>query len=161
MNQWILLMLGTVINCDRGFMHIKNTLALCQNTVCTVCLFCNNLCIYCDNSHMNSWMLLLFCIMTIYHKSLMHVRYKFTLCQNKVHWAIFAVLNSLVLTIPTHLKSCGNMLLSKLVISPPRNSWIKEYRTGPSPLFWMFICLSLHIPPWWLAGYSSYRYFVL
>ena len=46
-----------------------------------------------DISHTNSWMLFILVvgIVSIYHKSLMHVRSKFTLCQKMVNWAIFAV----------------------------------------------------------------------
>ena len=43
---------------------------------------------------MNSCMLFILFILTIYYKSLMHVWCKSTLCQNRAHWAIFAVLNS-------------------------------------------------------------------
>ena len=60
----------------------------------------------CVISDMNSWMLIIFCIVNIYNKILMHIRYKFTLCHNRVHWTIFAVLNSFLLEIPTDLKSC-------------------------------------------------------
>ena len=40
----------------------------------------------CDISHMNSWMLFIFAIVTICHKRLMLVKSKFTPCQNRVNW---------------------------------------------------------------------------
>ena len=47
----------------------------------------------------------------------MHVKSKFTSYKTSVNWAIFAVLNSLLLEIPTDPNHVGNMLLSKLVSS--------------------------------------------
>ena len=60
---------------------------------------------FCDISHVNSWMLFIFSVVTIYHQSLMHVRSKFTPCQHQVNVAIYVVLNSLFLEIPTDMKS--------------------------------------------------------
>ena len=68
---------------------------------------------FCNISYMNSWMLLIFSIVIIYHQSLMHIRSKFTPCQHQVNWAICAVLNSLLLEISTDLKSCGEYALIK------------------------------------------------
>ena len=56
---------------------------------------------FCDISHM----LFIFGIVPIYHNGLMHVRSKFTPFQKRVNWAIFSVLNSLLLEIATDLKS--------------------------------------------------------
>ena len=61
---------------------------------------------FCYSSDMNSWMILVFGILTIYHTSLMYVRSKFTPCQNRVNWAIFRILNSILLEIPTGIQSC-------------------------------------------------------
>ena len=44
----------------------------------------------------------------------MHARSKFTPCQTRVHWAIFVVLNSLLLEILTDLNSCLCQSLFKL-----------------------------------------------
>ena len=104
MNQWILFMLGRVIS-HHVIVHIKCTLALCQNRVRIP--MCHNCCVHCcDTSHMNSWMLFIFGIVTIYHENIMHYRSKFPPCPNRVYWAIFAVVNSLLLEIPTDHNSC-------------------------------------------------------
>ena len=102
MNQWILFMLGTVINHHRGFVHIPCTLAFCQNRI-LMHILSYLLCIFVI-SHMNSWMLYIFSIVTIYHKCLMHVRFKFTPCQNRVHQAISAIFNSPLLELTSILR---------------------------------------------------------
>ena len=43
----------------------------------------------------------------------MHVKSKFTPCQNRVNGVILAALNSLLLEIPADLKSCGEYALVK------------------------------------------------
>ena len=122
-HQWILYMLGTVIN--HLLKRIKYTLALW--------LFCHNcrLCIFvmycCDISHINSWMLFIFCTVTLYYKHLMHVRSKFTPCPNMVHWAIFAVhvLNLHLLQISTDLSLCREYAFVKTCFF----MWGGEYNT--------------------------------
>ena len=47
----------------------------------------------------------------------MHVKSKFNPCQNRVHLAICAVLNSLLLEIPTDLKSCSEYAFVKACYS--------------------------------------------
>ena len=91
MNGWILFMLGTMMNNYRGLMNILRCCAKISN----LCLFCHNLCVFLWYLTHDSWMLFIFSIMIIYHKSLMHVRPKFTPCRYQVNWAICAVLNSL------------------------------------------------------------------
>ena len=83
---WILFMLGTLID-HRGFVHIKHSLALCQNRV-----FCHNCYVFCDIPHMNRWMLFIFGIVTMYMygKSQMHVRSKLSPHKNRLNWRILA-----------------------------------------------------------------------
>ena len=82
---------------------------------------------------MNYWLLFAVGLVAIYHKNLMHVRSKFTPCQNRVKWAIFAVLNSPLLEIPTDLKACGNMLNSTYKLN-------NHYYSG-LPRYYVIICL--------------------
>ena len=99
---------------DWLFYTQKYTLALCQNRV-LMSIFVITVVHFCYISHMNIWMLFIFCIVTIYHESLMHFRSKFTLCQHGVHWAISAVLTSLLLEIPLTSRHVENMLFLKFV----------------------------------------------
>ena len=52
----------------------------------------------------------------------MHVRSKFTPCKNKVLRAIFAVISSFLLQIPTDLKSCGEYAFVKAC-----SKWSSQY----------------------------------
>ena len=90
MNQWILFMLGTVINHHRGFCTY-NVLWLCAKIGCNYAYFVITLVYLCDISHMNSYVLFIFDIVTIYYNSLMHVRSrsKFTPCQTKAKLSQF------------------------------------------------------------------------
>ena len=108
---------GSVIKHYRGFMSIKYAFALCPTIGYLYVYYVITVVYFCDISHVNSWMLFIFSIVTIYHKSLMHVRSKFTPCLNRVHWAICALLNSLWLEIPTDITSLGICFNQSLLIN--------------------------------------------
>ena len=80
---------------------------------------------FCDVSYMNSWMLFIFSIVMMYHTRLMYV----TPCQHQVNWAVCAVLNSILLEIPTDLKSCGKCFNQSLLMNESMHTTHKVFST--------------------------------
>ena len=139
-------MLGTVMNHYRGFMYIKYILALC--------LFCHNCCVFLW--YMDSWMLFIFGIVTIYLKSLMLVRSKFTPCQNRVNWRILAriaTVNQVIydLFVGWFCPMSGGQNNHKLVINTPdlHELWVLKFHFTHNHIslcflsvLWIFLAVS-------------------
>ena len=74
----------------------------------------------------------------------MHVMSKFTPCQNRIHWAIFAVLNSLLWEILTDLKSCREHALVKACF--PSTQWALSMPYDDTSLWHIHIDGAFYFP---------------
>ena len=149
-------MLSTMIIPHRGFMCIKCTLALCQNRV-LMPIFCQNWCVF--FIIYDKWLAKCysyFGTVTIYHNSLMHVRSKFSRYQNRINWAIFALLNSLWLEIPTDLKSCGEYAFITACFCIGLLTWKLSWMLGMGGKYMCMWEGTLYINDWMIQRHTHF-----
>ena len=119
----LLFIFHTPINHHRGLRHIKFTLTLCQNRVLMPIV--TTVVYFCDISHMNNWMLLIFCI---YWPCTIKAWYMSNSMSKQGKLSYFCC-NSLLLEIPTDISPCSEYTRLPHILSP-MSIWACTYIPG-------------------------------